>query len=525
MAYILTFSEPVTGILAPAFLAWRYAQGMGTDRRTAPGELTDFISRAFHFLAAKGVVCQTLRMDRGDGQWTALARVAQARFQGDAAQEALAALDNLRRDKDGNALDRDAPMYQAALVLRGNLQGRCVEADGLYRDPSAEFIREYAGIDPAHWVEDAPSQVRELFTPTFVKVYGPLLLCLVDLLYVDYTNALKDLAALPAPAEYADVERVIHVNLALWLPVLRRRAPEVVGPSGHAAQVCDFFLAAAVPRARVCMKHLGSNAEQMAARFCVDDTADDKRQINACMRSFYWLHRSLDSEDEETTWCIIKGELRDAFAKRRRRTATEDDGDEGSFEDAGDDEEGGRGRHARSRRPRRGRHVRHSRARGRIEYDEDGDDNDNDEDDGDEDDRDDDEGDDGDDSDDDNSGDDNDSEGKGDVFAARANPGAFSSFLAYLEHLRGDHLARLWLLRFNQHDDNYNTSNNNAEAVNSVLKPTGQAPLILEFLATLTSAKDVKDVKEDIEIKSKKRKADDPVEKTNFLKKYVTKAS
>ena len=56
-------------------------------------------------------------------------------------------------------------------------------------------------------------------------------------------------------------------------------------------------------------------------------------------------------------------------------------------------------------------------------------------------------------------------------------------------------------------------------------KPTGQAPLILEFLATLTSAKDVKDVKEDIEIKSKKRKADDPVEKTNFLKKYVTKAS
>jgi hypothetical protein len=52
-------------------------------------------------------------------------------------------------------------------------------------------------------------------------------------------------------------------------------------------------------------------------------------------------------------------------------------------------------------------------------------------------------------------------------------------------------------------------------------KPTGQAPLILEFLASLTSASDVKDVKEDIEIKSKKRKAEDPVEKPNFLKRYV----
>ena len=57
-------------------------------------------------------------------------------------------------------------------------------------------------------------------------------------------------------------------------------------------------------------------------------------------------------------------------------------------------------------------------------------------------------------------------------------------------------------------------------------KPTGKAPLFLEFLATLTSIKDVKDAHQEIEIKSspKKRKlTEQPKESINFLKKYVKK--
>jgi formate dehydrogenase maturation protein FdhE len=62
-------------------------------------------------------------------------------------------------------------------------------------------------------------------------------------------------------------------------------------------------------------------------------------------------------------------------------------------------------------------------------------------------------------------------------------------------------------------------------------KPTGRAPMILEFLATLTSAKQnaTSAAGEAIEVKTaaQKRKREEPVthqaEQTNFLRRYVKK--
>jgi len=58
-------------------------------------------------------------------------------------------------------------------------------------------------------------------------------------------------------------------------------------------------------------------------------------------------------------------------------------------------------------------------------------------------------------------------------------------------------------------------------------KPSGKAPLILEFLAKLTNLSDVKDKDESIQMKGsvpKKRKAAEPAtEVPNFLKQYVKK--
>jgi hypothetical protein len=59
-------------------------------------------------------------------------------------------------------------------------------------------------------------------------------------------------------------------------------------------------------------------------------------------------------------------------------------------------------------------------------------------------------------------------------------------------------------------------------------KPTGKVPMILEFLATLSSVKDVKDHTESIDVKAPKKRsrtATDapPTEATNFLKQYVKK--
>lgn len=56
-------------------------------------------------------------------------------------------------------------------------------------------------------------------------------------------------------------------------------------------------------------------------------------------------------------------------------------------------------------------------------------------------------------------------------------------------------------------------------------KPTGRPPLILEFLATLSSIRDVKDTTESIEVRAPKRKkASEAVEQPNFLKQFVKKA-
>jgi hypothetical protein len=56
-------------------------------------------------------------------------------------------------------------------------------------------------------------------------------------------------------------------------------------------------------------------------------------------------------------------------------------------------------------------------------------------------------------------------------------------------------------------------------------KITGKAPLILEFLAGLTSLSDVKDASEAVEVKEPKKRARaaEPVSGTNFLKQYVKK--
>lgn len=59
-------------------------------------------------------------------------------------------------------------------------------------------------------------------------------------------------------------------------------------------------------------------------------------------------------------------------------------------------------------------------------------------------------------------------------------------------------------------------------------KPTGKVPMILEFLATLSSFKDVKDHTESIDVKAVKKRSRSateaaPTEVTNFLKQYVKK--
>lgn len=56
-------------------------------------------------------------------------------------------------------------------------------------------------------------------------------------------------------------------------------------------------------------------------------------------------------------------------------------------------------------------------------------------------------------------------------------------------------------------------------------KPTGKAPLILEFLASLSSVKDIVDTAEAIDVKPVKRKRAEvvPVEATNYLKQFVKK--
>ena len=59
-------------------------------------------------------------------------------------------------------------------------------------------------------------------------------------------------------------------------------------------------------------------------------------------------------------------------------------------------------------------------------------------------------------------------------------------------------------------------------------RPTGKAPLILEFLATLTSAADVKDADEAVQLKGSSKKRARPnesaaAEPINFLKQYVKK--
>lgn len=60
-------------------------------------------------------------------------------------------------------------------------------------------------------------------------------------------------------------------------------------------------------------------------------------------------------------------------------------------------------------------------------------------------------------------------------------------------------------------------------------KPSGKGPLILEFLATLTSVRDVRDTTEAIEVRAaKKRKATAdaaPAEQPNFLKQFVKKSA
>jgi len=54
-------------------------------------------------------------------------------------------------------------------------------------------------------------------------------------------------------------------------------------------------------------------------------------------------------------------------------------------------------------------------------------------------------------------------------------------------------------------------------------KPSGKAPLFLEFLATLSSANDIKDHNEAIEVKKAKRSRTETTEAPNFLKQYVKK--
>lgn len=55
-------------------------------------------------------------------------------------------------------------------------------------------------------------------------------------------------------------------------------------------------------------------------------------------------------------------------------------------------------------------------------------------------------------------------------------------------------------------------------------KPSGRAPMILEFLATLSSVKDVKDGSEAIEVRAPKRKKTEAqAEQPNFLKQFVKK--
>jgi hypothetical protein len=64
-------------------------------------------------------------------------------------------------------------------------------------------------------------------------------------------------------------------------------------------------------------------------------------------------------------------------------------------------------------------------------------------------------------------------------------------------------------------------------------KPSGKPPMLLEFLATLTSIKEIKDSTEEVIVKPTKKRSrlDDsgasgaPTETTNFLKQYVKKQS
>lgn len=54
-------------------------------------------------------------------------------------------------------------------------------------------------------------------------------------------------------------------------------------------------------------------------------------------------------------------------------------------------------------------------------------------------------------------------------------------------------------------------------------KSSGKAPLFLEFLATLSSANDIKDHNEAIDVKKAKRSRTETTEAPNFLKQYVKK--
>jgi hypothetical protein len=57
-------------------------------------------------------------------------------------------------------------------------------------------------------------------------------------------------------------------------------------------------------------------------------------------------------------------------------------------------------------------------------------------------------------------------------------------------------------------------------------RPTGKSPLILEYLAGLTSIADIKDIGESIEVKETKKRPREKAETSgslNFLKQYVKK--